>query len=176
MTFKMHAVAVAPSSAVAPHPRGALQRGAGDWREEVLTPPEGCGLLLSVRRMGSRLTLSARATARGESRSRRRRAIGSAVSGVTRRSCGTGVKRLRQPWHQSRGVPDRFVPMRTTGSTCGPWGHRETSVTRSRIYGINAEKSKSCFSHSVTLGYNASAHADAIQVKALLTTVFKRNE
>jgi hypothetical protein len=35
---------------------------------------------------------------------------------VTRRSFGTGVKRLRQALHLRRGVPERFVPKRTTGA------------------------------------------------------------
>jgi hypothetical protein len=100
-----------PEGAVAPPPARAhphlveLQRVAWEWREELVTQPEGCGLFVSVRRMVSRLTLSARATARGESRSRRRLAICSAFSGVTRRSFGTGVKLLQRACTRAAACP-----------------------------------------------------------------------
>lgn len=66
--------------------------------------------------MVSRLTLSARATARWERRSHSKTVMRSSCSGVTQRSFGTGVKLLRQTLHQSRCVPERLVPKRTTGS------------------------------------------------------------
>jgi hypothetical protein len=110
------AVARGPLPAVAHHPRVDRQRVALQRWEDGLTQPEGGGLLLSVRRRVSRLTLRARATARGERRARRKPVIRASCSGVTRRACGTGVQRWRQTCPQSRCGPERLVPKRTTGS------------------------------------------------------------